>query len=102
MDPGDAKMVALELLCQKFSELHDSALSEVPQHSQERISELESGLRVANLEILRLKKEVASIKADAEAMFVLVEAAKRWRKDRFSPRLERAIDAFSVEEIRNR
>lgn len=102
MTLNDAKTIAMELLIADFARLHDDALAAVPDDAQRRIGELESILASTRIALEQARRERDAAHKQCTMMLELCETAKRWRKDRFSPRLEQAIDRYSIEEVRRR
>lgn len=94
--------LAMDMICQHFESTIQSATESVPPTAASRISDLESRLRHANKETCALTAERDDARRIAETMIGLCEATVRWRKDRFSPRLEQAIDAYARQQVLSR
>jgi hypothetical protein len=71
-------------------------------HFEQSVRSLEGLLQSAHDALATGKQAQDAAKAETRHMRTLCDAAVQWRKDRFSPRLEQAIDAYRREEVLKR
>jgi hypothetical protein len=102
----DAEMPALAQavadLQQRFDELIVEARAEIPEGAKAHIVDLEKRLAAAQTEIGETRKQRDEAVRQADGLAMLREAAVRWRKDGYSPRLQSAIDTFLRSEVGKR
>jgi uncharacterized membrane protein YccC len=102
----DAELPALAQavadLQQRFDELIAEARAEIPEGAKAQIADLEKRLAAAQAEIGETRKQRDEAVRQAEGLAMLRDAAVRWRKDNYSPRLQSAIDTFLRSEVGKR
>lgn len=97
-----AKSLAIDLLCQDFARLYDSALDTVPPKAAKAIDELREDVQRRDQELSELRTERAALLRENKQMRSVVDAAVQWRKDRYGPKLEQVVDVYVLDAVARR